>query len=122
MRLPRKYSINQRETFERIRQTGHAKAGRFVILSTLEEASLPQLMSAFVTSKRAAKKAHDRVMIRRRLRAILQKHAPAFANPHRYLITIARNGAADASFAELEKDWLRTAKRLGLFPHNPGKP
>jgi hypothetical protein len=34
----------------------------------------------------------------------------------RYLVTIARPGASKATFAELEEDWVRQAKRLGLFP------
>jgi ribonuclease P protein component len=68
MRFPRKQSINQSEDFLRIRKTGQAKAGRFVIVSTLADPALPTIRAAFVTSKRAAKKAHDRNRIRRRLR------------------------------------------------------
>lgn len=71
---------------------------------------------AFVTSKRAAKKAHDRNLIRRRLRSFLQKHAPHFSDHKRYIVTIARSGAADASNADLEADWLRQCQRLKLFP------
>jgi ribonuclease P protein component len=116
MRLPRKQSINQREDFLRVRKTGQAKAGRFVIVSTLPDPDLSCVRHAFVTSKRAAKKAHDRNLIRRRLRVCLQTHAAAFTDPHRYLITIARPGAHNASFADLEADWLKQCKRLKLLP------
>jgi hypothetical protein len=34
----------------------------------------------------------------------------------RYLVTIARPGASKATFAELEEDWVKQARRLGLFP------
>ncbi len=115
MRFPRKCSINQNADFVRIRKTGHAKAGRFVILSTLADPDLPSLRAAFITSKRAAKKAHDRNLLRRRLRSFLQKHAPGFNDQKRYLVTIARPGAKDASIEELEADWLRQARRLRLF-------
>jgi ribonuclease P protein component len=116
MKLPRSSSINHHTDFIRIRKTGQAKAGRFVIVSTLAEPSLPSLRTAFVTSKRAAKKAHDRNLIRRRLRSFVQSHAPDFSDPKRYLVTIARPGAAGASNADLEADWLRQCQRLKLFP------
>jgi ribonuclease P protein component len=116
MRFPRKQSINQSEDFLRIRETGQAKAGRFVIVSTLKDPTLPTIRAAFVTSKRAAKKAHDRNRIRRCLRACLQAHAEKFTDPKRFLVTIARPGASEASFADLEADWLNQCKRLKLFP------
>ncbi|QTN33353.1 ribonuclease P protein component [Akkermansiaceae bacterium] len=115
MKLPRSSSISQAEDFVRIRKTGHAKAGRFVIVSTLGDPSLPGIRPAFITSKRAAKKAHDRNLIRRRLRSYVQAHAPAFADPKRFLVTIARAGAAEATNAELEADWLRQCRRLKLL-------
>lgn len=116
MKLPRSSSINQAADFLRIRETGQAKAGRFVIVSTLADPALPGIRPAFITSKRAAKKAHDRNLIRRRLRGFLQAHAPDFTDPRRFLVTIARTGAAAATNAELEADWLRQCRRLKLFP------
>ena len=114
--------MNQRADFERVRKTGQAKAGRFVILSTLANPALDGIRTGFITSKRSAKKAHDRVLIRRRLRAIIQTHAPGFSDLSRYVVTIARAGAAEASFADLEADWLRQARRLGLFPRSEDQP
>jgi ribonuclease P protein component len=114
MRLPRKSSITRRADFERVRKTGQAKAGRFVILSTLPDPALGGLRTGFITTKRCGK-AHDRNRLRRRFRALVQAHAPGFADPCRYLVTIARAGAADASFDELQSDWLRQARRLGLL-------
>lgn len=122
MRLPRKQSMTQGEEFARVKKTGHAKAGRFVILSTLEDQTLDSIHTGFITSKRSAKKAHDRVLIRRRLRALVQKHAPDFLEIRRYLVTIARPGAATATFDELAEDWVRQARRLGLFPRHQEKP
>jgi hypothetical protein len=39
----------------------------------------------------------------------------------RFLVTIARPGAAQATFGDLEADWLRQARRLGLLarPEEP---
>ena len=114
MRLPRKDSMKQRADFARVKTTGQAKAGRFVILSTLLDPELDSLRSGFITTKRSGK-AHDRNLLRRRFRALVQAHAPAFSEKRRFLVTIARSGAAQATFAELEADWLRQARRLGLF-------
>jgi len=115
MKLPRSSSINQAADFLRVRKTGQAKAGRFVIVSTLADPSLAAVRPAFITSKRAAKKAHDRNLIRRRLRSYVQAHAPEFADPKRFLVTIARAGAAAATNAELEADWVKQCSRLALF-------
>lgn len=115
MKFPRSRSITQAADFSLIRRNGHSKAGRFLIVSTLQDQALPNLRAAFITSKRAARLAHDRNLIRRRLRAILQEHGPSIANQQRYLITIARHGAAAATYAELEADWTKQIRRLGLL-------
>ena len=106
--------MNQRADFARVKNTGQAKAGRFLILSTLPDPSLPTIRTGFITTKRSGK-AHDRSLLRRRFRSLVQAHAPAFVDIRRYLVTIARPGASQATFAELEADWLRQARRLGLF-------
>lgn len=108
--------------YARVKTTGQAKAGRFVILSTLEDPSQDGIRTGFITSKRAAKRAHDRNLLRRRFRALVQTHAPGFTEMRRFLVTIARSGAAEASFAELEADWLRQARRLKLFPKTEDSP
>lgn len=108
--------MTRREDFARVKTTGQAKAGRFVILSTLPDATLDGIRTGFITTRRSGRKAHDRVLMRRRFRVLVQSHAPCFSDLRRYLVTVARPGAAQATFAELEADWLRQARRLGLFP------
>lgn len=110
--------MKQRAEFARVRQSGQAKTGRFLILSTLADPSLDSLRTGFITSRRAGK-AHERNQLRRRFRALVQSHALQFAEPKRFLVTIARPGAAKASFAELEADWLNQARRLKLIPTRP---
>ena len=106
--------MRDRADFLRVKTTGQAKAGRFVVLSTLADPGLEGLRTGFITTKRCGK-AHERNLLRRRLRAIVQRHAPEFADLKRFLVTIARPGAAEAEFSELETDWLKQAKRLQLF-------
>lgn len=120
MRIPRKSSMRDRADFLRVKTTGQAKAGRFLVLSTLADPNLESLRTGFITTKRCGK-AHDRNRLRRRFRALVQTHAHEFTDCQRFLVTIARPGAAEASFQELEADWLRQAKRLGLIPRKGDK-
>ena len=113
--------MKHRADFARVKKTGQAKAGRFVILSTLADPALAGIRPGFITTKRSGK-AHDRNLLRRRFRALVQAHAPGFPEPGRYLVTIARPGAAQATFAELEADWLRQARRLGILPRPSAQP
>ena len=115
MRLPRKHTMKKRADFQKVRETGRSKAGRFLVLSTLEESSLPHLMVAFITTKKSGK-AHDRVLLRRRFRAIIQHHLHEMIQPLRYIVTIARYNSLQASYAELEQDWVKQAIRLGILP------
>jgi ribonuclease P protein component len=110
--------MSQRADFARVRKEGVAKPGKFLILSTLEDASLSGIKTGFITTKRCGK-AHDRNKLRRRLRMLVQTNTPRFTDSRRYLVVIARPGSADASFAELEADWLRQARRLALFSTDP---
>jgi ribonuclease P protein component len=93
MRLPRKSSMTRRAEFQRVKSTGRSKAGRFLVLSTLEDPGLDSLRTGFITTKRCGK-AHDRNLLRRRFRALVQSHAHEFADLRRYLVTIARPAAA----------------------------
>ena len=47
--------MTDRAEFARVKTTGHAKAGRFVILSTLPDPALDTIRTGFITTKRAAK-------------------------------------------------------------------
>lgn len=114
MGLPRKMSMTRRAEFSRVRHTGESRAGRFLVLSTLADGELSGLRVAFITTRKVGK-AHERNLLRRRLRAIVANQTGCLSDPCRWLVTIARQGAARASFAELEADWIRQARRLKLL-------
>lgn len=107
--------MTRRAEFSLVRTTGQSRAGRFLVLSTLADPALPHLKVAFITTRKVGK-AHERNLIRRRLRAITREHAGKLSDPLRFLVTIARYGAARASYADLEAEWLRQARRLKLIP------
>jgi ribonuclease P protein component len=107
--------MTRRTDFLRVRKNGRAKAGRFVVLSTLEEPALDHLMVGIITTRKVGK-AHDRNRVRRRIRAIIGRHGDSLAGPNRFLVVIPRPGSTEATHAELEKDWLKQARRLDLLP------
>ena len=107
--------MTRRADFLRVRKNGRAKAGRFVVLSTLEDPDLDRLMVGIITTRKVGN-AHDRNRVRRRPRAIIGCHGYSLASPHRFLVVIPRPGSTEATHAELEKDWLKQARRLDLLP------
>ena len=110
--------MQQRADFARVRRDGTAKPGRYLLVSTLADPRLDGLRIGIITSRRVGK-AHDRNRLRRRVRAIIQRHGERISDPRRYLVTVLRAGAAAADFAALEADWLRQAGRLGLIADDP---
>ena len=113
MRLPRKFSMTQRAEFARSREHGTSRPGRYLVLSVLHQADLDHFRTGFITTKKVGK-AHQRNLLRRRFRAIIQDHGERI-DPHYYIVTIARWRAAEASYGELEKDWLKQAHKLGII-------
>lgn len=105
--------MTRRAEFSRVKSKGRSKGGRFLVLATLEDEALNAHRWAFVTSRRVGN-AVTRNRIRRRLRAIAGRHG-ALLDGSRYVVTIARYRAGEASFAELEEDWLRLARRLEIL-------
>lgn len=105
--------MTRRAEFSRVRSKGRSKGGRFLVLATLEDSGLPAHKWAFVTSRRVGN-AVTRNRIRRRLRGIMARHGERLTGK-RYLVMIARHRAGEASFDELEADWLRLAKRLEIL-------
>lgn len=113
MRVPRRLSMNRRGEFSRVRSDGVSAGGRFLVMATLADPAVEGLRIGLVTSRRVGK-AVTRNKIRRRLRALLSKHGDRLC-PGRYVVMVARHRAGEASFLELEHDWLRLARRLGIL-------
>ena len=97
-----------------MRTRGRSMASRNLVMATLSDSSLDHLKFGFITSRKSSRRAVMRNLIRRRLRAILVKHGEKI-DPGRYLVVVARQKASEASFGELEADWLRLGQGLGIF-------
>lgn len=119
MRLPRKLSLTQRADFSRVKDHGDSRPGRYLVLSVLRSEALDHLRVGYITTKKVGK-AHERNLIRRRLRAIVQEFGDQI-DPQQHIVTIARWRAKEASYEELKKDWLKQAKRLGVLKSKESK-
>lgn len=113
MRLPRKASIRLRSEFAKVRQHGKSSAGRYLVLGALHDPELDRFKVGYITTRKIGK-AVERNHIRRRFRAIVNQHGHRIL-PGFYLVTIARYRAPGATFDELERDWLKQARRLKIL-------
>lgn len=118
MRLPKKRRITRSGEFRRVREEGASFRGRNLILGVLAEGSLPDIKVGFVTTKRLGT-AVMRNRVRRRLRAILVEVGDRIL-PGRYLVTVARPSAAEASYEALKREWLWLGHRAGIFQEQAG--
>ncbi len=109
--------------FSLARQKGEAKGGKYLVLSTLVDTSKKDGQPNESTKKAGVivtKKVGNAVMrnrLRRRVQSILAKYIDQIDDQGgtRYIVTIIRWRAPDATFAQLEKDWLKQANRLGIL-------
>ncbi len=117
MRLPRKFSMTSHAEFSRARKDGKAKGGAYLVLSTLEDPSLPHHKVGVIATRKVGN-AVVRNRLRRRIHHIMAKHLNTIEG-NRYIVTILRWRAPEASFEQLESDWLKQARRLGIVSSQP---
>ncbi|MEO1857037.1 MAG: ribonuclease P protein component [Rubritalea sp.] len=113
MRLPRKFSISNRVDFARVRELGKSRPGRYLVVSVLHSDELEHFKYGLITTKKVGK-AHQRNYFRRVFRSIMQNHGEEICEDY-YIVTIARWRASEASYEELEREWLRLAHKLGVL-------
>jgi ribonuclease P protein component len=111
--FPKSRRLTQSLEFDRVRKNGRVQRGRFILLSVLKTTDGSPFRAGFITS-RAVGSAVVRNRVRRRLREIVRKHQRQIVEEN-WIVTIARAGAAKASYQELEGEWLRLAKRAFIL-------
>ncbi len=115
MELSRQRRLRQWAEFHVVRTEGASAAGKYLVVGAHTNSDLDgSCKFGFVTSKKAAKKAVTRNLLRRRFRQIVREHGDHLL-PNQMVVVIARYRAKDASYAELEKDWLKVVKRLKIW-------
>ncbi|HEY2125512.1 MAG TPA: ribonuclease P protein component [Chthoniobacterales bacterium] len=110
--LPRSKRLIRSADFQRVRAEGSVARGTFLSLGVLPKPP-GDLGAGFVTSRRLGN-AVVRNRVRRRLREIFRRHQHAII-PSAWVVTIARPAAARATYAALEHEWLRLAKRTSIL-------
>ena len=120
MDLTRQRRMRQWGEFQLVRQKGQSVAGRYLVLGALHTPASADRRFGLITSKKAGK-AVTRNLLRRRFREIIRKHGDHLPEKH-MVVTIARWRASQATFQQLEADWLKTAKRLKIWNDHPLDP
>ena len=99
--------------FLRVKNDGRATRGSFFVLAMLEIDAAAGFRAGFVTSKRIGG-AVVRNRVRRRLREIVRRHQQSL-RADVWIVVIARPAAANATYEQLEHEWLRLAKRASIL-------
>ena len=103
--------------YQVVRQKGQSNGGMYLVIGTLADSTAKDRRFGLITSKKAGK-AVTRNLLRRRFREIIRKwgdHLP----PQQMVVTIARWKASQATFQQLEEDWIKTVKRLKIWIDDP---
>jgi len=113
-------SLKRSGEFRRVREAGVSLAGKWLVLGVWRQqgearpAGVPEdVRFGLITSRKAAG-AVVRNRVRRRLRHIQRAHRPKVKGSV-WCVTVARFRASQATFAELEAEWCKLAKRAGVL-------
>ena len=111
--FPKSRRLTTPAEFERVKRDGTVERGKLLVLNTARQSQAGIFRAGFVTSRRVGG-AVVRNRVRRRLREIVRKHQHEIVGGV-WMVIIARNAAAQATFAELEDAWLRLARRASIL-------
>jgi ribonuclease P protein component len=123
MKFPRGRRLTRRSEFATVRTEGKSWRGQFLALGWLRQPPLTDgpFRVGIITTKRLGG-AVTRVRVRRKIRGILQKTGEEVAGGV-WLVLIAQSRAAEASSAQLEKEWRWLLRKTGLgIPSPPPAP
>lgn len=110
--LNKKYRVSNKENYNYIYKTGKKIPAKYIILFMAAN-NLEYDRFGIVTSKKVGNAVH-RNLAKRRIRSIVQAHLPEIKKGFDFVI-IARFNIKEASYAALERDFLHTVKKAGLF-------
>ena len=112
LRFPRTKRLTAAAEFQGVREEGRLTRGEILSLGVLLTGSA-DMRAGFVTSRKVGG-AVVRNRVRRRLREIVRRHQHEILDGV-WVVTIASPRAARASYAALEDEWLRLARRAFIL-------
>lgn len=118
MKLPRSRRITRRSDFQRVRTEGRTIRGRFLVLGYLGDTTMTEPFRVGIITTKRLGGAVVRNRVRRRIRGVLQRTGERVVRPH-WLVLIARGAAANATSAQLEKEWKWFLHRVPLVESEP---
>lgn len=114
---PLSFSKSRRLTttseFQRVKREGSLERGKLMMLGILPVSGNSPFRAGFVTS-RTVGGAVVRSRVRRWLREIVRRHQKDVRDGF-WIVLIARSNSARASYATLEDEWLRLARRASIL-------
>lgn len=102
--------LKTRKEFLRVQRTGARFRGKFITFMARGSGSAANMGRFGLVTPKTMGKAHDRNLIKRRLRHIVSLH-PEILN-QRDVVILASSQALDASFDELKRDVLLAEQKL----------
>jgi ribonuclease P protein component len=113
MRLPLTLRMKSSREFLRVKKDGASFPGRYVVLSVLRDDNVRPFRFGLITSRKLGG-AVTRVRLRRQFREIVRAVQMEIA-PGWLCVVIPRWRAVDASFADMQRDWQKVARRAGIL-------
>ena len=110
--FPKSSRLTRAAEFNRVRAEGARFRGSLLSLGVLRNAG-ERFRAGFITSRKIGG-AVARNRVRRRLREIVRRHQHEIVDLA-WIVTIASPAAAQASYQELEAEWLRLAERASIL-------
>ena len=111
--FPKARRLTHRSEYERVKREGITQRGKLLILNAMPMQNSGLWRAGFVTSRRLGG-AVVRNRVRRRLREIVRRRQHELREGF-WLVLIAKDEAATASYGALEDELLRLARRASIL-------
>jgi ribonuclease P protein component len=99
--------------YERVKRDSFARHGKLLMLNVVPVDNSDPCRAGFVTSRRVGG-AVVRNRVRRRMREIVRQHQHDLRAGF-WIVLVAKRDAANASYQQLEHEWLRLARRASIL-------
>ena len=115
-RFPRSARLRLSSEFLAVRSKGETLQGRYLRITVLRFAENEGARLGVITSRRVGG-AVLRNRMRRRVRELFRAMRSEFPRDL-WIVVVAKQGSAEAGFAELREEWLRLVRRIPIVPRS----